>query len=175
MTSSYYLGAAIDLSSDLNPFEIMANKIIEFDPKCVIFRPDKAYSNAYNAATTNALYLKNINDHALLCADIAIFYISSKVFSMGAALEIQERAKMHGGNMRFISKHARVERSDAHENEQSLGKKTIVITDKAGLYLKIQHSNDLYIHVTDKPLEQLSISSLIEDIYKTEEERRHGV
>lgn len=154
MNRSYYLGAAIDLSSDLNPFDVMSSKVIELDPECVIFRPDKAYNNAHKASVQNAFYLKSVNDHALLEADTAIFYISSKIFSMGAALEIQARAQMH-------------ERCLLEEIEHDQGKKTIVITDKAGLYLKIQHSDDLLIYIEDsKPLAEIDFEVLLNTVHK---------
>lgn len=167
---SYYLGAAIDLSSDLNPFEVMTEKITAFDPRCVIFRPDSAYRNAHKTADSNASYLKGVNDYALLNADVAIFYISSKVFSMGAALEIQERAKQH----EYLSEsftYSRPEKYNCNEIDRGAGsiKRTLVITDKAGLYLKVQQSEHLVIHLLDgKTLEETDIAALIESMYTNE-------
>lgn len=144
--SSYYLGAAIDLSTE-NPFDIMSEKVRQMDPACIIFRPDRAYNNAAYASVDSANYLKKVNDFALLSADIAIFYISSKIFSMGAALEIQERANMHRELIGHID-----------------NKKTIVITDKAGLYLKVQQSKNLLVYVDSDKIENVDIAKIIKSM-----------
>lgn len=171
---SYYLGAAIDLSTTLNPFDVMTDKVIASDPDCVIFRPESAYRNAHKTADKNAKYLKSVNDHALLSADVAVFYLTSNVFSMGAALEIQERAKMHdsqmvySGGMRPYSD--RIEKVRAYDDvPEYTPKKTLVITDKAGLYLKVQKSRDLTVHLLDgKKLEETDIGALIKEMYSKE-------
>lgn len=167
MGLSYYLGAAIDLSSDLNPFEVMTQKVIEYDQHSVIFRPESAYRNAHKTKNHGAHFLKSVNDHALLSADIAIFYISSKTFSMGAALEIQERARMHEYHNRYhggLRASGYAEKVEAYNpDKESPFKKTIVITDKAGLYMEVQKSKDLIVHLLDgKTLAEIDISKLIQ-------------
>ncbi len=173
MGLSYYLGAAIDLSSDLNPFEVMTKKVIDYDPRSVIFRPESAYRNAHRAGTNGARFLKSVNDHALLSADIAIFYISSKTFSMGAALEIQERARMHEYHNRYhggLRASGYAEKVEAYNpDKECTYKKTIVITDKAGLYMMVQQSRDLIVHLLEgKTLEEIDLPSLIKQASEQE-------
>lgn len=155
--SSYYLGAAIDLSTE-NPFDIMSEKVRQMDPACIIFRPDRAYNNAAYASVDSANYLKKVNDFALLSADIAIFYISSKIFSMGAALEIQERANMHKKDDTYPAYYPR-ELIGHIDN-----KKTIVITDKAGLYLKVQQSKNLLVYTDSDKIENVDIAKIIKSM-----------
>jgi len=93
--SSIYLGAAIDLASSLNAFDEM-NKIIldsERFKKSLIFRPDTAWSNARNIAENETAinYLMQVNDFALINADLAVFFVSKNVFSAGVAHEIEKR------------------------------------------------------------------------------------
>lgn len=111
----YYVGAAIDLASDTNPFDAISEAIVAIDERSAIFRPDRAYHNAHKSNLASMSYIKECNDYALMKADIAIFSLNSKVFSMGAPLEIQMRA--------------------------SENLKTLIITDRAGLYLKMLEVN----------------------------------
>lgn len=109
---SVYLGAAIDLASDLNAFEEMSKILIESKlfNKSLIFRPDRAWNNTANITGSSIKYLMDVNNFALTQADLGVFYVSPNVFSQGVAMEIELRLR----------------------NKQP----TYIIAEKTGLYLK---------------------------------------
>lgn len=107
-----YIGAAIDLAQDLNPFDAMSNILTNSRSMndCLIFRPDTAWNNARMMNESGIEYLMSVNNWALDNADLAVFYITSKVYSQGVAMEVARR--LESGNA------------------------TIIIADKLGLYLR---------------------------------------
>lgn len=107
-----YIGAAIDLAQDLNPFDAMSKILIESKSMhdCLIFRPDTAWNNARAMNESGIEYLMSVNNWALDNADLAVFSISSKVYSQGVAMEVARRLES--------------------------GRPTAIIADKMGLYLK---------------------------------------
>lgn len=109
---SVYLGAAIDLASNLNAFDEMSKILCasETFKSSLLFRPDTAWNNARNIDNRAIPYLMGVNNHALQNADLGVFYISTNVFSQGVAMEIELRLN----------------------NNQP----TYIIADKTGLYLK---------------------------------------
>lgn len=109
---SVYLGAAIDLATELKPFDVMTDIVTKSHKLggSVIFRPDLAYKNAHKAHDLSIPYLMNVNNFALDAATVAIFYISPKVYSQGAAMEISRRLQQQ--------------------------KPTLIVAEKVGLYMK---------------------------------------
>jgi hypothetical protein len=123
--SSVYLGAAIDLASDLNAFDEMSDILTKTETfkNSIIFRPDKAYFNAKNITDNPAgiEYLMQVNDYALLSADLAVFYVSKNVFSAGVAHEIETRLSSPGMTYIIAEKlgfytRGQVNRANAHNN-----------------------------------------------------------
>lgn len=124
--SSVYLGAAIDLASNLNAFQAMTDILLESDSfkESLIFRPDTAWANARNIKENEVgiNYLMRVNDFALLNADLAIFFISKNVFSAGVAHEIEKRL--------------------------SVPRTTYIIAEKLGFYTmgQMNQANNEYVH-----------------------------
>lgn len=109
---SVYLGAAIDLASSLNAFDEMSKILIasETFSKSLLFRPDTAWNNARNISDKPIAYLMDVNNFALINADLGVFFISPNVFSQGVAMEVEKRL--------------------------AGGQPTYIIAEKTGLYLK---------------------------------------
>jgi hypothetical protein len=124
--SSVYLGAAIDLASNLNAFQAMTDILLKSDSfkKSLIFRPDTAWSNARNIKDNEVGidFLMKVNDYALLNADLAVFFISKNVFSAGVAHEIEKRL--------------------------SVPRTTYIIAEKLGFYTmgQMNRANNEYVH-----------------------------
>ena len=124
--SSVYLGAAIDLASNLNAFQAMTDILLDTDSfrEPLIFRPDTAWANVKNIKDNEVgiNYLMKVNDFALLNADLAVFFISKNVFSAGVAHEIEKRL--------------------------SVPRTTYIIAEKIGFYTmgQMNRANDEYVH-----------------------------
>lgn len=109
---SVYLGAAIDLATELSPFDVMTDIVTKcYKLKgCAIFRPDLAYKNAHQLEDTSISYIVDVNNFALDNATLAVFYVSPKVYSQGVAMEIARRLEA--------------------------GKPTLIVAEKVGLYMR---------------------------------------
>ncbi len=142
---SVYLGAAIDLASNLNAFDEMSKILCasETFKTSLLFRPDTAWNNARNIDNQSIKYLMDVNNYALTSADLGVFFISPNVFSQGVAMEVELRLK----------------------NNQP----TYIIAEKTGLYLKgLMH--DVLPARLYKDLEEFK--SKFESDWKTNDSKR---